>query len=601
MTLDHIVTKQYRNRGRKSGFFGRKRRGAKQSSTTPKTLKSEPAIKPESVPKDPVKVDAVPNEPESTNNDQQDVVTETQPVATSNTSKASTESTTSPTKSNSPSTAIVIDSDDIQPPTELPMSQQLQSAPPLHRRKSEAKVEEPVVEPPPTVQSITEEIETTKITEISETNEETIPLNDEQPADEQKQDSLEPLPVEAPVTETAEPNDDVDVVAEQTETVETTDPDPEPEPEPEPEQVVTEIATSTVEKTDDIATQAEPVENTQESAPTEENMTQNIENQEINTVETQQVESEEKMDSEDEAARKKAAMQRMWTKTNLETGEKENRLRRKNTVEMIQIAKDNLDVSMTDTSGADDSGDKKVDDDDADNMEMETTEQKEEKVSPQRMWTKTNVLTGMKEDRLHRKDTMELGLMDHMDQEEMDQQQESGDVGMTTTVQTDDVPLENMPQSIVQTECEQLKATKVSPQRMWTKTNVLTGEQEGRLHRKDTVELGLTNSADPLKESEDVDMLATEQSANVQEQSTNLQEEQEKPSPQRMWTKTNVLTGEKDQRLHRKDNDMEIPLNERGVESMDGNKAQDEGVDLDAMDEDDDVNDGVIDTMSQVY
>ena len=68
-----------------------------------------------------------------------------------------------------------------------------------------------------------------------------------------------------------------------------------------------------------------------------------------------------------------------------------------------------------------------------------------------------------------------------------------------------------------------------------------------------------------------------------------------------MWTKTNVLTGEKDQRLHRKDDDMEIPLNARDVESMDGNKAQDEGVDLDAMDEDDDVNDGVIDTMSQVY
>ena len=164
---------------------------------------------------------------------------------------------------------------------------------------------------------------------------------------------------------------------------------------------------------------------------------------------------------------------------------------------------------------------------------------------------------------------------------------------MTVPSNDVEVPLENVPQSNAQTVSEETEETKASPQRMWTKTNVLTGEQEGRLHRKDTVELELTNRA---QESGDID-------ASEIVQSENVKAEQQKASPQRMWTKTNVLTGEKDQRLHRKDVE-EMQANERSAEIMDGDEPQDEGVDLDATDEDDDVNDGVndtIDTMSQVY
>merc|ERR1712224_897262 len=119
-----------------------------------------------------------------------------------------------------------------------------------------------------------------------------------------------------------------------------------------------------------------------------------------------------------------------------ETGEKESRLHRKTTVEMKEAESENVNTLSSDVLRVEESEcDKKGDDDQdvvmesvsaemekvspqecgAESAEMEkveesTAEHPQEKMSPQRMWTKTNVMTGEKEERLHRKDTVELGL-----------------------------------------------------------------------------------------------------------------------------------------------------------------------------------------------
>merc|ERR1712176_1025946 len=137
------------------------------------------------------------------------------------------------------------------------------------------------------------------------------------------------------------------------------------------------------------------------------------------------------------------------------------------------------------------------------------------------MWTKTDLQTGQKENRLHRKDTMEMGLMEPVNADH------EADVAMTE--QSGDSNPVNPPNlsssndEVVEEPIEE-SARKLSPQRMWTTTNLETGQKEGRLHRKDTVELngGIagtvdTERSDPEATEDDDDGLGEMELSNSQE------------------------------------------------------------------------------------
>jgi len=250
-------------------------------------------------------------------------------------------------------------------------------------------------------------------------------------------------------------------------------------------------------------------------------------------------------------------LKRMWTTTNLETGQKEQRLHRKNTMELgggvetVQQVSEPVDVVMaeaavdntidnpvnpsteacspqqaemkdsanesqdmstvdtTDTSGMEE-GDSKMDNtEETQNTEME----KKQKVSPGRMWTNTNLATGGTEKRLHRKNTVEMSKSaDH-----------DTDVTMTDSKMQNQVTTEHVSHQVTTSVVEE-PTQKPSPQRAWTKTNLATGETEKRLHRKDTVELNAGTQGTVDEERTDPEATEDDEDGVGEMELTNSQE-----------------------------------------------------------------------------
>ena len=246
----------------------------------------------------------------------------------------------------------------------------------------------------------------------------------------------------------------------------------------------------------------------------------------------------------------KQELARLWTHTNPETGEKDPRIHKKDLpIEeaMNPASEAGANVSIDEANNA--TNNENTNDNDGSNENSNTTTQENQKEMLSRMWTHTNPATGEKEARIHKKDDNEAGAEaagTEARQEESKQEQQQ----------------------------ESQETEKVAMERLWTHTNPETQEKEARLHRKedDNDDNGNDNSNNNNNDDDNGNGNTAENTTNtnedVQQEAGNNEDsskqeindeanaeagQQDKDRLARAWTHTNQETGEKEARIHRKE------------------------------------------------
>jgi len=487
ITLEHVVTKQYRNRGRKSGFFGRKRNRKMAAAPTPAanataSTTPTPATATSTTPKasevakpaETEQKEAVPTVGQSAEIRKPQPPANVADVSTAAAVAVNAEQSVQNTHSvmaESQMTQPVQSAIDVQ--TAEPVVPQ-----PMQPSKDDGAVHDAVTAP--TVASTNHSMETASMAPPvdSATDTHDAQLMQTDPAADIAMQSLQRLqtdPVVAVSSDQMQP-----IQSMQADPVAAAEMEIEVEMKAEEQSVTPKLKSVSLEIDQaDVEAKAEEQEPAAPSgtskvvqrAWTKTNPETGQRDERLHrkdTVEMQQMQQLPKSEHSEPTVPTvlaKQSPQRLWTKTNPESGEKEDRLHRKDTQEMNELMPEVVSEAK-----------------DEEIVEPAQVPQVQQaKQSPQRAWTKTNPETGDRDDRLHRKDTEEMQMMPAMDV----------DVEVDAPQMTDATTESDEPQ-------------KAQPQRLWTKTDPETGEKQDRLHRKDTVEMD-EDLEDIQEEDADVD------------------------------------------------------------------------------------------------